>query len=242
MYGFRTLDDDDPVLDSSPLMRALDFLQAKLEAEPKGIPLTKTKALRRAMVAEAITKIQWPDWTEQEIYHGFMPIKVADEYHFQPFWILHHILLEMKLLRHYRGRLLFSKAGSRLFTSRFNAFDVIAKEVVFHSPYFEISRMRGDIIGSWDIWLNVIDIEAQQGVSGKDLTEVLYGPSESDGPFDPRTSALYDGVLKPLVWAGLLDENRQLGRKLSERVYTVTSLWNRYLQLDPKPVRLRVVH
>jgi DNA-binding PadR family transcriptional regulator len=85
-------------------------------------------------------------------------------------------------------------------------------------------------------------MEAQSGVSGKELTEVLYGPDPTGNIFDPRTSALYDGVLKPLVWAGLLQENRDLGRKLTERVYTTTPLWHRYLKLDVKKPRLHVVH
>lgn len=242
MYGLRKLDDDEPTLDGSPLGRALDFLRVQFDADPNGIALTKTKEFRRALVADAIIKIQWPDWTEREIYRGFMPVKIADEYHFEPFLILHHILLDRKLIRHYRGRLRLSKVGAALFASRFNTFDVVAQELIFQTHYFEMSRMRGDIIGTWDIWLNVIDSEARHGISGKALTEVLYGPWEGDGPFDPRNSALYDGVFKPLVWAGLLDENMELGRKLSERVYTVTPLWQRYLKLDPKPSSLRVVH
>lgn len=74
------------------------------------------------------------------------------------------------------------------------------------------------------------------------LTETLYGPAQTDGPYDPRMSALYDGVLKPLVWAGLLHENMDLGRALGDRVYVLTPLWRRYLELDPKRPLLRVVH
>ena len=85
MYAFRELSDDDAQLDGAPLMRALDFLRDQFLKNPNGIPLTKSKAFRRTLVADAITTIQWPDWTEQRIYHGYMPIKVADEYHFEPF-------------------------------------------------------------------------------------------------------------------------------------------------------------
>lgn len=242
MYAFRKLSDDDAMLDSAPLMRALDFLRNQFSENPNGIPLTKSKAFRRTLVADAITAIQWPDWTEQEIYHGYMPIKVADEYHFEPFWILHHILLEMKLFRHYQGRLRLSTAGAALFACRFKTYDAIAQEIILRAPYFDSSRTYGSIIGTWDIWLNMLDIEAQHGVSGKCLTEALYGPLEGDSAFDPRTNTLYRGVLTPLIWAGLLDENKELGRKLTERVYSVTPLWTRYLELDLKEPRMRVVH
>lgn len=88
----------------------------------------------------------------------------------------------------------------------------------------------------------MLDFEAQHGVSGKRLTEALYGPLEGDSAFDPRTNTLYKGVLMPLIWAGLLNENMELGQKLTERVYSVTPLWKRYLELDLKQPRMRGVH
>jgi hypothetical protein len=242
MYDFKTMSAGDPLLETSPIMRSIDFLAAQFEENPKGIPLTKTKALRRALVADAISSIQWPDWTESEIYNGFMPIKIADEYHFQPFCELRQIMWEMGLFRHYKGHLRLARAGRDLFENRFKSFDAITRNMVFENDHFEYHRLNRGIAGTWDIWLNVIDMEAQSGVSGKELTEVLYGPDPTGNTFDPRTSALYDGVLKPLVWAGLLQENRDLGRKLTERVYTTTPLWHRYLKLDVKKPRLHVVH
>lgn len=242
MYRFRTLADDDPLLVTSPIMRAIDFMAAQFQQNPKGIPLTKSSALRRTVVAEAISTIQWPDWTEQEIYNGFMPIKIADEYHFEPFWLLRQIMWDMGLFRHYRDHLRLSKVGKELFKGRFKSFDAIVREVIFDAEHFRYLRRQRGILGTWDIWLNVIDIEAQTGISGKALTETLYGPALDDQSYDSRTSALYDGVLQPMVWAGLLDENKDLGRKLAERVYTVTPLWQRYLELDAKKPRLRIVH
>lgn len=242
MFSFRRMEDDDPLLGSSPLMRALDFLKLKFVQYPKGIPLTKSGAFRRAMVANAITMIQWPDWTEKEIYHGFMPIKVADEHHFEPLWRLHWILRDMKVVRPYRGALRLTRAGAAVFSSRFQVFDAVAREIILAARHFEHARENRDLVGNWDVWLNVIDFEAQHGISGKDLTDVLYGPLEVTHPYDPRTSALYDGVLVPLVWTGLLREDMSQGRKLSERIYMITPLWRRYLELDPKRPRLRVVH
>ena len=242
MFAFRTLSNDDPLLDSSPLMRALDFLKHQFDQNPKGIPLTKSGAFRRAMVAEAITTIHWPDWTEQEIYHGFMPIKVADEHHFEPLWRLHWILRDMRLVRPYRGHLRITKIGTAMFSSRFQVFDAVARETIFEALHFKYAREDRALMGNWDIWLNVIDIEAQHGISGQDLTAVLFGPLEVGHAFDPRTSALYNGVLTPLVWTGLLQEDMSQGRKLSDRIYMITPLWRRYLELDPKQPRLRVVH
>jgi hypothetical protein len=112
MYGFKTLDANNPVLGQSSLVRALDFLVAKFDDHPQGIPLTKAMAFKRDLVAEAIVEIQWSDWTEERIYGGYAPVQVADEYHLQPFFQLHHNLLDLKLVRHYKGKLLLSKTGN----------------------------------------------------------------------------------------------------------------------------------
>ena len=242
MYGFRTLDANDPVLDQSPLVRALDFLAAKFDGHPNGIPLTKGLAFKRDLVADAIVEIQWPDWTEAEIYHGYMRIKVADEQHFEPFWRLHQHLLELKLVRRYKGKLLLTKTGKTLFADRFERFHRLAQFVLFEDPHRLFMRQEYGVFGNWDVWLNVMDIETTHGASGRHLTETFYGAEDEPNEFDPRTSRFHTHVLEPLIYCGLLDENRNNGRKLTERIYTKTKLWQRYLQLDEKPPMLRVVH
>jgi len=67
-------------------VRVLAFLAAKFDGEARGIPLTKTLAFKQSLVADAVDEIEWPEWTANDIYHGFMPIKVASEEHFEPFW------------------------------------------------------------------------------------------------------------------------------------------------------------
>lgn len=242
MIDFHNILSDDPILDQSQLVRALDFLAAKFEEHPSGIPLTKNQAFRRDLVAEAIRQIKWPDWTDAEIYHGYMPIKIADEHHFEPFRDLHHMLYGLRLLRHYKGKLLMSKSGKALFSDRFKRFDQMAKHLLFDDPYLVEIRQRRGLFGNWDVWLNVMDIETTHGASGRQITEVFYGAEDEPNEFDPRTSALYEGVLKPLMYCGLLEENRDSRRKLVDRVYRKTPLWTRYLKLDEKPPMLRVVH
>ena len=242
MFRFRELANDDCILDGSPLVRALDYLTQKFVDHPNGIPLTKGSAFKRDLVADAISIINWPDWTEAEIYNGFMPIKVADEQHFEPFWELHHLLVHNRLARHYKGKLVLTKQGTALFKDRFKRFHQVTQDILFHDQRLIDLHHRRGLVGTWDIWLNVIDLVAVHGASGRELTDALYGQEEQPHEFDPRTSALYDGVLKPLMRCGLLEESRANGRKLIERVYSRTPLWTRYLKLDPKEVIPRVIH
>ena len=134
MYRFRTLSGDDPLPDKSALVRTLDFLDKKFDEFPKGIPLTKSMAFKRDLVAGAITEIQLPDWIEAEIYHGFTPIKVADEYHFDPFWRLHRHLWNLGLLRHYKGKLMLTKTGRMLFADRFARLSRLFQFILFDDP------------------------------------------------------------------------------------------------------------
>lgn len=242
MFEFRELSPDDSTLDVSALVRGLDYLAGRFAEYPDGIALTKGGAFKRDLVADAIIVIQWPGWTEAEIYNGFLPIKVADEKHFEPFWELYSQLVRTKLARHFKGNLVLTKRGKALLQDRFQRFHQVVQDMLFNNQYLFDLQHRRELIGTWDIWLNMIDIVAAHGASGKELTEVLYSQQEETREFDPRTSALYDGVLKPLVRCGLLDESRVNGRKLVERVYSRTPLWVRYLKLDPKKPTLRIIH
>ena len=243
MYGFRTLSGDDPLLDQSPLVRALDYLDKKFDENPKGIPLTKTKmAFKRDLVAEAITEIQWPHWTEAEIYHGTFPIKVASEDHFVPFWRLHQHLRHLHLVHYYKGNLLLTKTGKTLFADRFARFNRLVQYVVFDNPRMVCLRKTYGLIDNWDHWLNVLDVETTYWASSKELSEIFsWGEGESDVSHR-GTTRLYDGLLKPLMYCGLLEENRCNGYLLVERIYRKTELWSAYLQLDEKPPKLASVH
>jgi hypothetical protein len=186
-------------------------------------------------------RFNFPDWTAQEIYNGFGKIRVADEHHFEPLWRMHQLLRDMRLARTYLGHLRMTRAGKELFSRRFRAFDAVTQAVLFEALEFRSERQYHRLMGGWDIWLNVIDIEAQGEVTGRALTEAFYGPVDPTHPYDPKVGAVYSGVLKPLVWSGLLREDMPDGRKVGDRVYTLTPLWKRYLELDQKPPRLRIM-
>jgi hypothetical protein len=111
MFRFKTLDDHDPLLDTSPLMRALDFLNTEFDENPKGIKLTKRLFLNLKLVERAIVNINWPDWDVEKIYHRFHKVKVAHEDHFKPLMVLHDTLLQLKLVRRYKWPLVLTPLG-----------------------------------------------------------------------------------------------------------------------------------
>jgi len=238
MFRFRTLNDDDPILNASPLIRALDFLCQEFEDNPKGIKLTKNLFFNLKLVERAIPAVDWPDWGVDEIYHRFRRIKVAHEDHFEPLMVLHDALLQLKLVRRHKGCLILTPRGREIIEQRFRLFDLVAQHWILENGFFWRSRMN--LMGNWDIWLNVIDEETRAGTTGCDLRTVFYGPPEPG--YDGVQSDLRNGVLLPLLWVGLMEEHFDNGRRLEDRTYSQTPLWSKYLELDDKGPMLRVVN
>ena len=77
------------------------------------------------------------------------------------------------------------------------------------------------LAGSWDIFLDVPDHEAESGVTAKAFARALHGdvPAGLDDPAGGLTIA----VLQPLCWAGLLAMTP--GTPRSNDIYRKTPLW-----------------
>ena len=88
------------------------------------------------------------------------------------------------------------------------------------------SRFEHELFRDWDAGLNVLNIEAENGVSLGEFCAALYGPVTLDREQQWRVeSELYTGILRPLCWAGLLDEHRSRVGGLGDNIYQKTALW-----------------
>jgi hypothetical protein len=102
--------------------------------------------------------------------------------------------------------------------------------VIDHNQY---TRVRHQLMGNWDIFLNVINVEAQAGVSEERLCSVLYGGEEEYRRHEFELSGtFYIHILRPLCWAGLLQAHRTGKRFMKSEVYTKTPLWAAALRLE----------
>jgi len=109
MINFRTLPDDHPDLAHSPMLRAA-ALTMKYAQEHGSIGLTKTKAFKRVFVHWAIENFDWPGSSAEEMFRFS---KVINEYEFPPL-VLHHLLISLRLGRHYKGEFRLTKRGAEL--------------------------------------------------------------------------------------------------------------------------------
>ena len=106
----KPLPDDVAVLDHSHVFRGARLILAYV-AEHGSIPLTPSKAFKRIFVNWAAEAFVWPHWTVADLYRVN---KMLNEYDFGPLEVLRHLLIDLKLGRHYKGTFRSTMVGHGL--------------------------------------------------------------------------------------------------------------------------------
>ena len=227
MIAFRDIDDADPVLAHSPMVRGVEQTFAWID-EHGGIPLTPSKTFKRVFVHWAAAAFDWPGHTEADLY---AVNKVLNEWDFPPLMLLHDLMIAMKLGRHYKGQFRLTKAGQALVGHPGRIFASVVPFFLLRVDHAGATRFDdAPILGNWDIFLNVLNVETEDGATGADLRRVFYG--EPEAGFDNMMSGLYVQVLRPLCWAGLLEKQDGASRyRYEDALFVKTPLWRSALVL-----------
>ena len=123
--------------------------------------------------------------------------------------LLHFLLIELKLGRHYKGQFKVTKRGAAMLAHPSQLLNTLVPFYIFNIDHSGYSRSGEQPLGTWDVWLNVLNVEAENAATELELYEVFYGPLSDEEPMAWRaTSAFYSCVLRPLCWAGVLLEHR----------------------------------
>jgi len=232
MIEFRSIADDEPALAFSPLFRGFQKTFSYL-AEHGTIGLTPSKAFKRSFVHWAAREFEWPGHTEEDL---FAVNKVLNEHDFMPLADIHFLMTTLKMGRHYKGQFKLTKAGTEVSQHPGRLFGIITPFYLFevnHTGYTRFSD--GPLLGNWDMFLNILNVEAEDGITGADLRRKLYGdPDHGPGPrYDDILGSLYLNILRPLCWTGLLQMSQAKGFQSAERsVFTKTPLWQAALKLE----------
>src|SRR5690606_29236014 len=115
-------------------------------------------------------------------------------------------------------------------------FGTVIPFFLFRINHATLSRFDGaPILGNWDVFLNVLNVETEDGATGAHLRRVFFGEPET-GPlprYDDVIGQLYIQVLRPLCWAGLLQQERRAPSYRSEdAIFMKTPLWRATLRLE----------
>ena len=232
MIALGEMDDADPALAFSPLVRGVEKTFAWI-GEHGGIPLTPSKAFKRVFVHWAAAEFEWPGHTKADL---FAVNKLLNEPDFAPLMVLHDLMIAMKLGRHYKGEFRLTKAGQELAGHPGRIFGTVVPFFLFRINHACMSRFDDALIlGNWDVFLNVLNVETEDGATGAHLRRVLFGELKK-GPlpcYDEVMGQLYIQVLRPLCWAGLLRQERgKASYRFEGLEFMKTPLWLAALRLE----------
>lgn len=229
MMKFCKIDDDNPALQLSPMICAADKLLAYL-IEHEEIGLTKSKAFKRSFVHWAAGAFAWPGFEEEKL---FQVNKVLNEYDFPPLEMLHFVMLKLKLVRHFKGTCRLTRKGKTLAGKPGALFGLLAPFYLFQVDHGAYSRTPEPVVGNWDVFLNVINVDAANGLSGRELRQILFGPPDAEAIYDRTLGMLWSQVLRPLCWLGLLAEQQvERTHGFEDRIYATTPLWRAAFDLE----------
>jgi hypothetical protein len=229
MIEFHHLPDDHNDLSYSPLLRAA-LLTLQYVEQNGPIALTKTKAFRRTYVRWAAERFDWPGMSDEELSKVN---KVLNETDFPPLELLHFLLIELKLGRHYKAEFRLTKRGKVLAQHPGLLFETLIPFYVLNMDHSSYSRLQEQPFGTWDIWLNVLNIEIDQGAKEQDMFRVFYDEDANWGNANWRALAAFSScVIQPLEWAGLIGgQETEVGDR-RDMHYFKTPLWRAALKLD----------
>jgi hypothetical protein len=229
MIHFREIKDTDPALALSPIVRAIEKTFEYIGTHGS-IGLTPSKAFKRVFLHWAAAEFEWPNYSEADL---FRVNKVLNEIDFPPLMYVHDLLVDLRIGRHYKGAFHITKKGETLIGHPGKIFGTVTPFFLFEINHSTYARVQDQLLGNWEIFLNILNMEAEDGILGRELSEILYGePDPAVGGVNVALHSLYSHVLRPLCWTGLLEEHFQNGRRVNDRVYTKTALWKASLQLD----------
>lgn len=206
------------------------LLTLQYAQEHGSIGLTKTKAFKRVFVHWAVEHFGWQGQSAEEM---FRYNKIINEYEFPPLEVLHYLLISLRLGRHYKGEFRLTKRGADLAQSPGRMFGELIPHFVLRIDHSSYQRFDDRPFGKWDVWMNVINVEADHGTTEAALFQAFYGePKDWHTAGWREMGAFSCCVLQPLEWAGLLVQTSEQSDNVPVRHVFKTPLWRRALKLD----------
>src|SRR5690606_28458673 len=146
------------------------------------------------------------------------------------------LMIAMKLGRHYKGQFKLTKVVQTLVGHPSRIFGTVVPFFLFRIYHASFSRFNDEpILGSWDVFLNVLNVETEDGATGAHLRRVLFGePEAAPYPrYDDVMAQLYIQVLRPLCWSGLLQQAQgKRSYHMEEAIFMKTPLWRAAVRLE----------
>lgn len=199
--------------------------------EHGSISLTAKKNFNRKFVDWAVDAFEWPQYTRENLY---AVNKTLNEIDLPPLGFIHEMLTALKLGRHYKGKFQLTRKGKELTQDLPHLFEIVAPFFLFRFDHLAFSRGKTVPMDNWDIFLNVLNVEAKIPRTGQELYAQFFEVNDDEqGVFSSaEKTSFYAGILRPLCWIGLLEEIEIANNYFADRLFVKTPLWEAALQLD----------
>ena len=89
--------------------------------------------------------------------------------------MLHFLLLARKFGRHYKSEFRLTEKGRELSRSPGALFQELIQFYVLDVDHTTYGRLDDRAFGKWVVWLNVINVEVENGASERELFGAFYG-------------------------------------------------------------------
>lgn len=230
MIEFKRIDDETLIHRHSLYVSATAKVLSYCD-EHGSISLTTKKNFNRKFVDWAVDAFEWTNYSRENLY---AVNKTLNEIDLPPLGFIHEMLVGLKFGRHYKGKFQLTRKGKDLMQDLPRLFEVVAPFFLFRFDHQAFSRGKTVPMDNWDVFLNVINMEAQIATTGQTLFANFFEvPENQQGLFsNHKTASFYAGVLRPLCWLGLLEEIEAANNYFADRLFVKTPLWQACLRLE----------
>lgn len=199
-----------------------------------GIQITKLGNFYRKCVEWAAEEFQWPGYEPAELY---AVNKVLNEPDFPPLFLIHEILLNTRLIRHFKGKAKLTKAGTGMIGC-YGDLQMILTEYMLRSPIGNDPQANA-LFWNLEHFMRVIGDQLGDWTTVADFSERII-PMDlfpSRGSISSRFEAclfVAHEIVRPMNWLGLVDDGHLKQKshiRLEERLIRKTPLFDRFVRL-----------
>lgn len=211
-----------------------------------GLKLTATGNLSRAVVAEMIEVIEWPNLDKAELFRFH---KVINEPDFLPLHFVRVLLQATKLLRKNQDKLVPTRLGKQLLAPHQQG---ALQTILFHITFWHVNLGYFDRnpIERWpqnDVGIVLWSLSTSANVWMKPdkLTRLCAIPTPAvlAAARDLGAFAMETRVLRPLTWFGLLESKPEGEPRLAvPHLYRKAPLFDRFVKFDVRVEQPAVKH
>ncbi len=199
-----------------------------------GVTLTKSGGFFRKFVTWAADEFRWPGHEPEKLY---IANKVLNEQDFFPLAVMHDLMLVTRLIRHFKGKAVPTKAGraimgdhgalqAMLFDAYFMTLDPsgLDRFPIEHADA-DLRHFFGVVQNRLGDWVTLVDFASW--CLPIDLIRTYRISPQADACF-----YLLSRVVRPLLWLGLLERKPGQDRaRIEEQQYRKTPLFDRFIRI-----------